>query len=177
MPDSAELFPDRTSKPAPFFLKPLVPASGAEMVALRFETVTRGWSTPLSKLSGPVPSKVQSWLAVVRSCAVKVPMVNGASRVTVRLAVMLMVLKLAVAVAPEAMVSPIQLPGVFQLPLLFTDQVPLVCAWDNWLSSGMNAKTMNGAKALPGFFDFMIRLGLPTTIGNQTNQAPVAADG
>src|SRR5882757_1241325 len=94
---------DNVSKPLPFLVRPLVPASTAPMLV---ETLLLMTGAPLlvASVSGsPVPGlNVQPCLVTFRSSNNRFPIVRAPSRVTVALAVNVNVLKQAAAPTPLA---------------------------------------------------------------------------
>ena len=117
---------ENTRLPAPSLVSGLVPDSARPMVAVWLLTVMAGEPALTASVSEPeLPGlRNQLWLAP-RSPKTRLPIVWALSSVTVVSAVRLRVLKSAVAAAPLAMVPPLQLAALVQLPPSSLIQVPL----------------------------------------------------
>ena len=105
---------------APVTLMPSVPSKGAVIVAVRFNTwIVAGAvaaSRSMVKVAPPLAARIQSLLAVVASWKINLPTVRDVvSIVTVRFAVMLIVLKSATA--------PVAFGTVFGVQRVATDQL------------------------------------------------------
>src|SRR5690349_19694137 len=128
--------------PAPALVKPPVPASGALMAATILfaplvAVVMVGVPDDVASVSTLPPLAFNSQRLVplvLANC--KFPIVRELSRVFVRLAVIAMVLKSAVASVPSAMMPLSQLLASLQTPLALLVQVPLAA----WLTARLASK-------------------------------------
>src|ERR1043166_5139457 len=120
------LLPLRISVPGPLLINPFVPVTAAPIVTVFVTTIEGDELEPVSSLSEVTPLLVivQVWLPDV-SLNFSVPMVREESSVTVRLPVILIVLKSAVWPAPVATTLPLHRGVSPQFALASDTHVPL----------------------------------------------------
>ncbi len=115
------LDPLSVSWPAPVLLNPCVPATTALIMLVALLTAMVGVPLLMARVSGPPVPVLRVQLRFTpgfKSSNTMVPMVRAPSRVTVRFALKLSVLKSAAASAPPAMLPPLQFPEAPQEPPL-----------------------------------------------------------